>query len=236
MVIWCRECFWGSVGLALRVSNTDAGIAQVVDQLKDVAPETVVVEATGGLEAVLSAAFLTAKVPVLVVKPRQVRDFAKTVGRLAKSDTTDAEVLAHPAESVRPQLRPLPDEQTQRLSATLAPRKQLVGMLTAEKNRLSRARKSGRQGIKEHISWLENALSNVDGQLRDSLRQIPAYREKEDLLKIVKGICSATAITFISELLELGRLNRNQIAALVGVAPFDRDSGTLRGERTIWGG
>ena len=166
--------------------------------MRDVAPEMVVVEATGGLETALSAALLAADVPVVVINPRQVRDFAKATGRLAKSDTIDAEVLAHFAEAVRPQLRPLPDEQAQQLSATLARRKQLVGMLTAEKNRLSRARKSVRQGIKAHISWLEKALADIDKELGEAIRKSPVYREKEDLLKSVKGIGSVTAITLIA--------------------------------------
>lgn len=223
-------------GSQWRASNTEAGIGQVVSQLKDASPQLVVMEATGGIEAPLSAALLAANLPVVVVNPRQIRDFAKATGRLAKTDTLDAEVIAHFAEAVRPEVRPLPDSQGQQLSAILSRRRQLVGMLTSEKNRLSTAPKSVRKGILSHIDWLKNALADVDRELRDSLRKSPAYRDKDNLLKSIKGIGPVTSITLIAELPELGRLNRNQIAALVGVAPLNRDSGSFRGRRAIWGG
>lgn len=224
------------IGSQWRASNTEAGIGQVVSQLKDASPQLVVMEATGGIEAPLSAALLAASLPVVVVNPRQIRDFAKATGRLAKTDTLDAEVIAHFAEAVRPEVRPLPDSQGQELSAILSRRRQLVGMLTSEKNRLGTARKSVRKGILSHINWLKSALSDVDRELRDSLRKSPAYRDKDNLLKSIKGIGPVTSITLIAELPELGKLNRNQIAALVGVAPLNRDSGSFRGRRTIWGG
>lgn len=218
------------------VANDDTGVAQVAAHLEELKPELVVMEATGGLETLLSAALINNGLPVAVVNPRQVRDFAKATGRLAKTDALDALVLAHFAEAVKPEVRPLPDDQAQALSAILSRRRQLVEMLTAEKNRLSRATKAIRQSIKVHISWLGKALADIDKELGEAIRKSPAYREKEDLLKSVKGIGKVTAITLIAELPELGSLNRNQIAALVGVAPLNRDSGTHKGIRTVWGG
>lgn len=219
------------------VANTDDGIGELVERLKqEEPPELVVLEATGGFEAPVSAALLVASLPVVVVNPRQVRDFAKATGRLAKTDRLDALVLAHFAEAVRPKVRPLPETQTQELSDVLSRRNQLMGMLTAEKNRLSSARQSVRKNIVSHIRWLEKALGDVDTELRDSLHKSPAWKEKEDILTSVKGIGSVTAITLIADLPELGSLNRRQIASLVGVAPLNRDSGSLRGKRTIWGG
>lgn len=219
------------------VANTDDGIGELVERLKqEEPPELVVLEATGGFEAPVSAALLVASLPVVVVNPRQVRDFAKATGRLAKTDRLDALVLAHFAEAVRPKVRPLPETQTQELSDVLSRRNQLMGMLTAEKNRLSSARQSVRKNIVSHIRWLEKALGDVDTELRESLHKSPAWKEKEDILTSVKGIGSVTAITLIADLPELGSLNRRQIASLVGVAPLNRDSGSLRGKRTIWGG
>ncbi len=216
--------------------QTEAGIHDVVARLQTLAPTLVVLEATGGLERGVTAALATAGLPVAVVNPRQVRDFAKATGRLAKTDRLDAQVLAHFAEAVRPQPRPLPAEQAQVLSAHLARRRQLVEMLTAERNRLGTAPRPVRQRIQTHIAWLEQELREVEDDLGTTLRASPVWREHDDLLRSVPGVGPVLSTTLLAELPELGALNRKQIAALVGVAPLNRDSGTLRGRRTVWGG
>ncbi len=218
------------------VSNDDAGIAQVIARLRAGPPTRVVVEATGGLEMPLAGALAAASFPVVVVNPRQVRDFAKATGRLAKTDALDAQTLAHFAEVMRPALRPLPDEQTQALAALLARRRQLVEMLTAEKNRLGSARKPVRKSLRTHITWLERELSHTDSDLAHAIRESPVWREKDDLLRSTPGVGPVLTTTLLADLPELGTLTGKQIAALVGVAPLNRDSGTLRGKRTVWGG
>ena len=218
------------------VSNDDAGIAQVIARLRAGPPTRVVVEATGGLEMPLAGALAAAGFPVVVVNPRQVRDFAKATGRLAKTDALDAQTLAHFAEVMRPALRPLPDEQTQALAALLARRRQLVEMLTAEKNRLGSARKPVRKSLRTHITWLERELSHTDSDLAHAIRESPVWREKDDLLRSTPGVGPVLTTTLLADLPELGTLTGKQIAALVGVAPLNRDSGTLRGKRTVWGG
>lgn len=217
-------------------SNDDAGYTQVLERLRGVSPTLVVLEATGGLEIPITGILAAAGVPVVVVNPRQVRDFAKATGRLAKTDALDAQTLAHFAEVLRPELRPLPDEQTQALAALLARRRQLVEMLTAEKNRLSSAHKPVRKSLYTHIAWLERELSHTDRELAHAIRESPVWREKDDLLRSVPGIGPVLATTLLANLPELGTLTHKQIAALVGVAPLNRDSGTLRGKRTVWGG
>jgi len=177
-----------------------------------------------------------AGVPVVVVNPRQVRDFAKATGRLAKTDALDAQTLAHFAEVMRPALRPLPDEQTQALAAILARRRQLVEMLTAEKNRLSAASKPVRKSLRTHIAWLERALSHTDSDLAHAIRESPVWREKEELLRSTPGVGPVMTTTLLANLPELGTLTGKQIAALAGVAPLNRDSGTMRGKRMVWGG
>ena len=218
------------------VSNDDAGIAQVIERLSAGPPTLVVVEATGGFEMPLAGALAAAGFPVVVVNPRQVRDFAKATGRLAKTDALDAQTLAHFAEVMRPELRPLPDEQTQALAAILARRRQLVEMLTAEKNRLGSARKPVRKSLRTHIAWLEQELSHTDSDLAQAIRESPVWREKDDLLRSTPGVGPVLTTTLLADLPELGTLTGKQIAALVGVAPLNRDSGTLRGKRTVWDG
>lgn len=218
------------------VSNDEAGIAQVIERLSAEPPALVVVEATGGFEMPLAGALAAASVPVVVVNPRQVRDFAKAAGKLAKTDTLDAQTLAHFAEVMRPELRPLPDEQTQTLAAILARRRQLVEMLTAEKNRLGSAPKPVRKSLRTHIAWLERELSYTDSDLAQAIRESPVWREKDDLLRSTPGVGPVLTTTLLADLPELGTLTGKQIAALVGVAPLNRDSGTLRGKRTVWGG
>ena len=182
------------------------------------------------------AALAAASLPVVVVNPRQVRDFAKATGRLAKTDSLDAAVLAHFVEAVRPPLRPLRDAETQSLNSLVARRQQVMVMLVAERNRLSNGAMAVRPSIETHIAWLKQELDDLDQGLRQTLRQSPVWLEKDDLLRSVPGIGDQISRTLLAYLPELGTLNRRQIAALVGVAPFNRDSGTLRGKRTVWGG
>ena len=204
--------------------------------LREVDPILVVVEPTGGLEMPLTAALGAAGMPVAVVNPRQVRDFAKATGTLAKTDRLDAQVLAHFAHGVRPDPRPLPDAQTQELAAFLTRRQQLVKMLTAENNRLTTTRPPVRQRVQAHTRWLNQELADSDRMLSNSIQDSPLWRAKDDLLQGVEGIGPVVSITLMAELPELGTLDRWQIAALVGLAPFNRDSGLLRGKRRIWGG
>jgi len=172
----------------------------------------------------------------VAVNPRQVRDFAKATGKLAKTDAIDAQVLAHFADAVRPAVRPLPDAATQALSALVARRRQLVEMLTAEENRRGSAVATIRPDIQEHIGWLRTRLRGIDTELSQALRSSPLWREQEDVLRSVPGIGPVVSVTLLADLPELGTLGRKQVAALVGLAPINRDSGTMRGKRTIWGG
>lgn len=219
-----------------RSPNTDAGANQVAVRLKDLDPDLVVIEATGGMESAVATNLAVQGLPVAVVNPRQVRDFAKSTGRLAKTDALDAQVLAHFAEAVKPEPRPLADGQARQLSALLSRRRQVTEMLTAERNRLQSADSTVRRRLKVHIRWLERELSDIDNDLNSAIKESPLWRVKDDILKSVPGIGPVVSITLLSELPELGLLNRKQIAALAGVAPFNRDSGTLAGRRTVWGG
>ena len=223
-------------GQQWRMGNTEEGRDQLVERLQGLSPALVVLEATGSLEVPVAAALGTADLPVAVVNPRQVRDFARATGKLAKTDKLDAQVLALFAERVRPTPRPLPDAAAQDLSALLARRRQLVAMLTTERNRLGTALPNVRPGIQEHIAWLESKLGELSDRMSQLLRESPLWRETEDLLRGVPGVGPVLSTTLLAELPELGTLDRRQIAALVGVAPLNRDSGTLRGKRTVWGG
>jgi transposase len=196
----------------------------------------IVLEATGGFELAVTAALAAARQPVVVVNPRQVRDFAKATGQLAKTDVLDAAILAQFAEAVRPALRPVPEATTQAFGALLTRRRQLIEMRTAEQNRLGSAPRSVRQEIQAHLAWLEKRLGRLDDELGKGVRNSPIWREKDDLLRSTPGVGPVLARTLLASLPELGTLNRKQIAALIGVAPFNRDSGTLRGRRTVWGG
>ncbi len=219
------------------LANDAAGIAEAVAWLQTVGARVIVVEATGGYEAALVAELGVAALPVAVVNPRQVRDFARATGRLAKTDRLDAQVLAHFGEAVRPTPRPLPDEEAQALAALVERRRQVVAMRTAEANRLGATRVAQvRARIQAHLAWLETDLREVDEDLRKRLRASPLWREQDDLLQSVPGIGPITSLTVLADLPELGRLSHAQIAALVGVAPLNRDSGTLRGRRGVWGG
>jgi transposase len=219
-----------------RENRDESGIAALTTRLQALQPALVVLEATGGLEVEVVASLLTAQMPTCVVNPRQVRDFAKATGHLAKTDRIDAAVLAHFAQAVQPIPRPMPDTQTQALDALLTRRQQIVAMLTAEKNRLGSATRGLRPRIQAHLGWLQQELQDLNVTLYDEIRRTPAWREKDDLLQSVPGVGPVTACVMIAALPELGQLDRKQIAALVGVAPLNRDSGTIRGRRTIWGG
>jgi transposase len=218
------------------VSNDETGIKALVKRLGEMQPALIVLEATGGFERQLMRALASAELPVVVVNPRQVRDFAKATGQLAKTDAIDAGVLARFAEAVRPAVRPLPDEVSLELRALIGRRRQIIEMMVAERNRLSGASKRIKKRIDAHICWLESELERVDQDLDQRIRQSPIWQEKEDLLKSAPGIGPATSRSLIADLPELGQLNRKQIAALVGIAPLNRDSGTVRGRRSIWGG
>lgn len=218
------------------VANDEHGIDELVARLKSLGPRLVVLEATGGLELSVTASLGAAGLPAAVVNPRQVRDFARAMGQLAKTDRLDAHVLARFGEAIQPTPRPLRDSEAQALSALLSRRRQVVGMLTAEKNRLYAARPSVRREIRQHIVWLEKSLARLNDDLGGALRESPLWRERDDLLQSVPGVGPVLSVTLLAELPELGTLNRKQIASLVGVAPLNRDSGSLRGRRTVWGG
>lgn len=218
------------------VRNDDSGIDELTTRLVEMKPQLIVLEATGGFHLAVTAALAAAGLPVAVVNPRQVRNFAKALGKLAKTDGIDAAVLAEFAEKVRPEVRPLPDASTQELNALLVRRKQLIQMLTVENNRLNGAPQRIQAGIRQHIRWLERRLEQADRDLDNKLRASPLWREKDDLLQSVPGVGRITSMTLLAELPELGTLNRHQVATLVGVAPLNRDSGAYRGRRTILGG
>ena len=227
---------WRPTGERWTAPNTERGICSICRRLRAPAPALIVLEATGGLELPLTGALAAARLPVVVVNPRQSRDFAKATGRLAKTDALDAAVLAQFAEAVRPEPRPLPDAATQALSALLLRRRQLIGMLTAEKNRLGSSPAPVRKAIVAHIRWLESRLAELDADLACTIRESPLWREKDDLLQSTPGVGPVLALTLLASLPELGTLTRQQIAALVGVAPLNRDSGRFRGGRRVWGG
>jgi transposase len=218
------------------VANDAGGIADLVEQLRARAVRLVVLEATGGYEYAVVAALSVAGLPTAVVNPRQVRDFARAIGRLAKTDRLDAQVLARFGDAVRPEPRSLPSEEVQALDALVTRRRQLRAMLQAERNRRDLARGAVALGIQEHVVWLERQLAALDAELRQRIEASPLWHAKADLLRSVPGIGPTTACTLLAELPELGTLSGREVAALVGVAPFARDSGTLRGTRAIWGG
>lgn len=219
-----------------QVTYTEKGIQELVEQITELHPTLVLLEASGGLELPMVAALAVANLPVVVVNPRQVRDFARATGKLAKTDALDAQVLAHFAEAIRPPPRSLPDTETQSLTALVARRNQVMSMLVAEKNRLRTSRPPVSQRIQLHIDWLEQELDEIDRDLKEMLHNSPVWREKENLLRTVPGVGPQLAISILAYLPELGTLNRKRVAALVGVAPFNRDSGALRGKRAVWGG
>jgi transposase len=219
-----------------QVSREEAAIASLVATLRDLSPRLIVLEATGGLEAPVTAALATAGLPVVVINPRQARDFAKATGRLSKTDTLDAQVLARFGETLKPAVRPLKDEETRALEALLTRRRQIIEMLTMEKNRLALASPPVRRDIAAHIDWLTKRLKDVDGDLRATIEASDCWRLKDEVIRSVPGAGRVLSLTLLASLPELGALNRREIAALAGLAPFNRDSGVWRGERHIFGG
>src|SRR3954453_8620753 len=211
-------------------------VATLVARLVAPAPALVVLEATGGLEVRLAAALAAAGLPVAVVNPRRVRAFARATGRLAKTDRLDAEVIARFAEAVRPPVRPLPDEATRHLGALVARRRQLLGMLVAERDRRQAAEPALHEGIDAHLRWLGEALDGIERDLDEAVRGSPVWRAREELPRSVPGVGPVSARTLLAELPELGSLTRRQAAALAGVAPFNHDSGKMRGKRAVGGG
>lgn len=219
------------------VPNDPDGHAQLRQRLEKLKPKVIVLEATSGYERPVACELAAAGLPVVVVNPRQVRDFARAIGRLAKTDAIDALILAQFGAAVKPKIRPLPDEESEALRELIARRRQLVRMCTSESNRLQQARSAKvRKSIQRVLTLLEQQRKKIDDDLDKRIRQSPVWREKYDLLTGVPGIGPQTARTLLIELPELGRASRQQIAALVGVAPLNRDSGLMRGRRTTWGG
>jgi transposase len=221
---------------AFFVSHDDAGIDALVTRLVEERPVLVIVEASGGFERAVVGALAAAGLPIAVVNPRQARDFTRATGRLAKTDALDAEVLARFAQAIQPTPKPLPDEEIRALQGILARRRQLLGMLTAENNRLHSASKPVAKRISAHIRWLEKELERTDRDLDKAIKDSPALRENEALLRSVPGVGPVLARTLLAEVPELGTLTHKRLAALVGVAPLNRDSGTFRGSRGVWGG
>jgi len=218
------------------VPNDASGVAMLVDRVQTLHPTLIVLEATGGLERAVTSALAAAGLPVVVVNPRQVRDCARATGQLAKTEALDARALAHCADVIRPTPRPLPDAQTQELRALLGRRQHLIVLRTAEQNRLAGASVRLAKDIAGHIPWLNADIATLDDDLETALRASPLWRENDDVLQRAKGIGPVCARTLLRELPALGTLTRQQIAALVGVAPLNNDSGTMRGRRTMWGG
>lgn len=223
-------------GKTWTIQNNEEEIKELGAQIQEINPDLIVMEATGGFEINVASKLALIGLPVAVVNPRQVRDFAKSTGKLAKTDTLDAQVLAHFAEAVHPEPRYLSDEQSRLLKALIVRRRQIIEMCVSEKNRLRLCNKATQEGIIDHIAWLEESLKNLDEELAKAIQASPIWRDKDKLLKSVPGIGKITSSVLLASLPELGTLDRKKIAALAGVAPFNRDSGTMRGRRTIWGG
>jgi transposase len=226
----------GRVARAWRVRYTAAGVDALVKELVELAPTLVVLEATGGIEAHIVAALATAGVGLSVVNPRQVRDFAKATGELAKTDSIDAQILALFAERVRPEVRPLRDDETRELDALMTRRRQLIDIRTGELNRLHQAAPVVKASITEHIAWLNARIGEADAELRQRIEASSVWREKDRVLRSAPGIGETTSVSLLAGIPEIGKLNRQKVSKLVGVAPLNRDSGQLRGKRAIWGG
>lgn len=227
---------FGSEGEVLAFSNDESGISRLLERLKEVRPALVVMEASGGYETAAATAIAAAGWAMAVVNPRQVRDFARATGRLAKTDRIDAAVLVAFGKAIAPQVSKLPDEDAQALQALLLRRQQLVAMRAQERQRLEHAQAPMRKHIKKHIDWLDKEIEKLEIDLTAGLRKSPVWRAKDELLQSFKGIGRITSGTLMVALPELGRLDRRAIAALVGLAPFNRDSGKMRGRRSIYGG
>jgi transposase len=230
------DCFCRPTGTRFSYDNTPPGIAALVQWVEGQQPQLIVLEATGGLERPLVAALVVAQLPVVVVNPRQVRDFARATGQLAKTDRIDAAVIAHFGEAVNPEVRPWPDHLTQQMDALMTRRRQLVQMLAAERNHLVSAPVQVQNYVKEHIVQLEELIKKLDQDIDQMITRSPIWKTKENLLLSVKGVGPVLSRTLLAELPELGRLSRQEISKLVGVAPLNNDSGKHKGKRSCWGG
>lgn len=223
-------------GETWQTPNDDRAMEALCERIAALDPTLIVLESSGGYELRVAAALATAGLPVAIVGGRQIRRYAQALSILAKTDRIDARVLVRFAATVQPPVRALPDGATRALEALITRRRQLVGMMTAEQNRLETAVPAMRKEIKAHLGWLRRQVAKIDQAIDDDVRQSPIFRAKDDLLRSVPGVGDATSRTLIALLPELGTLDRKRIASLVGVAPFNRDSGTLRGRRSVWGG
>jgi transposase len=219
-----------------QVTNDEVGISKLVQTLKNIRPELIVLEATGGMEINAAVKLTTVGLAVAVINPRQARDFAKATGQLAKTDAIDAKVLAHFADAIRPEVREISDESSRQLEDLVARRRQISDMITAEKNRRRGKTNSVRASIDEHIEWLEQQLKEIESQIKSAIAINEDWQEKMKLLTSVPGIGQVVAVTLISSLPELGQISHKSISYLVGVAPLNKDSGKFRGKRRICGG
>lgn len=231
------DSFVSTTGQVEQFLNTQVDIQRLAQSLKAQNPALVVLEATGGYERLAAAELSAAGLPVVIVNPRQVRDFAKATGQLAKTDALDAQVIAAFAQAVQPAIREIPDDHTRELADLLARRRQLIDMIVAEESRLKQAMfKALQRDIKAHIVWLQKHLKNTDDDLHSAIKSSPIWKANYDLLCEVKGVGDVLALSLLAMLPELGKVNRKQVAALVGVAPYNCDSGVFKGRRRIWGG
>jgi transposase len=219
-----------------RVPNSPDGLGELIKRLKPIEPQLIVFEATGGYETLAVSSLAVAGLPVVVVNPRQIRDFAKSIGRLAKTDVIDAGVIARFASAVRPELRPLKDSPSQELTGLVTRRRQIVDMIVAETNRLNAATRRNRRDIQAHIRWLQKRQDQIDDEIKRNIKNSPLWRTTDQILQSASGVGPATSAMLISCVPELGQLNRKKIACLIGVAPLNRDSGRFKGRRMIWGG
>lgn len=231
------DSFVSTTGQVKQFLNTHDGIQRLTNYLKTQNPALVVLEATGGFERLAAAELFAAGLPVVIVNPRQVRDFAKATGQLAKTDALDAQVIAEFARAVKPVIRELPDEHTRELADLLARRRQIIDMIVAEDSRLKQVvLKALKKDIKAHIVWLKKRLKRTEDDLHEAIKSSPVWKANYDLLREVKGVGDVLALSLLAMLPELGKVNRKQVAALVGVAPYNCDSGLYKGRRRIWGG
>lgn len=219
-----------------RVPNSPDGLGELIKRLKPIEPRLIVFEATGGYETLAVSSLAVAGLPVVVINPRQIRDFAKSIGRLAKTDVIDAGVIARFASAVRPELRPLKDSPSQELTGLVTRRRQIVDMIVAETNRLNAATRRNRRDIQAHIRWLQKRQDQIDDEIKRNIKNSPLWRTTDQILQSASGVGPSTSAMLISCVPELGQLNRKKIACLIGVAPLNRDSGRFKGRRMIWGG
>lgn len=230
------EVFVKPLGQRPAFAQTEDGLLLMVDFVQSFSPRLVVLEATGGLERAAVGALGAKGLPVVVINPRQIRDFAKAKGILAKTDKLDAEVIADFAEAIRPEIRPLKPQETQELEALVTRRRQVVQMITAEKERLPTAVRAAKKDIEAHIQWLEKRRDKLNKDLERKIQNTPLWRAKDEILQSPKGVGPVLSHMLLAKMPELGTLNRKQAGKLVGVAPLNRDSGKFRGKRKVWGG